>query len=225
MERTEMQTRRTAQAADLRKNIVLCGVGGQGTVLASKLIAAAAMKKGVPVMSAETIGMAQRGGSVFSYLRMGEGPASPMVAKGTADLILGFEPGETVRMLPYLKPGGQVVVSGRAVMPVSAVLSGTEYRGADMIAFLREHVPRLLVVDTERACAELGSARCLNVLLLGAAVASGALGLTEAEIQDAIREQLAEKFHESNFRALAYVRAHQDGGESSCGFHSCRLSR
>jgi TatD DNase family protein len=85
------------------KNIVLCGVGGQGTVLASKLIAAAAMEKSLSVMSAETIGMAQRGGSVFSHLRIGEEIYSPMIARGTADLILGFEPGETVRMLEYLK--------------------------------------------------------------------------------------------------------------------------
>ena len=85
------------------RNIVLCGVGGQGTVLASKLLAAAAMSKDIPVMSAETIGMAQRGGSVFSHLRMGKNLYSPMIKTGTADLIIGFEPGETVRMLPYLK--------------------------------------------------------------------------------------------------------------------------
>ena len=92
-----------------QKNIVLCGVGGQGTVLASKLLAAAAMSKDIPVMSAETIGMAQRGGSVFSHLRMGNNLYSPMIETGTADLIIGFEPGETVRMLPYLKTGGHVV--------------------------------------------------------------------------------------------------------------------
>ena len=77
-----------------QKNIVLCGVGGQGTVLASKLLAAAAMSKDIPVMSAETIGMAQRGGSVFSHLRMGDNLYSPMIETGTADLIIGFEPGE-----------------------------------------------------------------------------------------------------------------------------------
>ena len=102
-----------------QKNIVLCGVGGQGTVLASKLLAAAAMSKDIPVMSAETIGMAQRGGSVFSHLRMGNDLYSPMIETGTADLIIGFEPGETVRMLPYLKTGGHVVVSTRAVKPVT----------------------------------------------------------------------------------------------------------
>lgn len=74
------------------RNIVLCGVGGQGTVLASKLLAAAAMSKDIPVMSAETIGMAQRGGSVFSHLRMGKNLYSPLIKTGTADLIIGFEP-------------------------------------------------------------------------------------------------------------------------------------
>ena len=74
----------------MNKNIVLCGVGGQGTVLASKLIAAAAMEKDIPVMSADTIGMAQRGGSVFSHIRTGEGVHSPMVAEGTAHIIIAY---------------------------------------------------------------------------------------------------------------------------------------
>ena len=93
----------------VNKNIVLCGVGGQGTVLASKLIAAAAMEKGLRVMSAETIGMAQRGGNVFSNLRIGDSMHAPLLQSGQADVILGFEPGETVRMLHYLKPGGTVI--------------------------------------------------------------------------------------------------------------------
>ena len=107
----------------MRKDIILCGVGGQGTVLASRLISAAAMARSIPVMSAETIGMAQRGGSVFSHLRMGEGIYSPMIARGEADLIIGFEPGEAVRLLPFLKPGGQMIVSDRAVMPAGNRLS------------------------------------------------------------------------------------------------------
>ncbi len=192
----------------MNKNIVLCGVGGQGTVLASKLIAAAAMKKNIPVMSAETIGMAQRGGSVFSHIRMGEGLYSPMIAKGTADIIIGFEPGETVRMLPYLKENGQIIVSRRAIMPVTAALTDTPYDGEQMIGYLRKHISKLLVVDTEQACREIGSAKAINILLLGAAIHSGALGLEEDEIKEALRERLPERFHELNFRALAYVREH-----------------
>lgn len=192
----------------MNKNIVLCGVGGQGTVLASKLIASAAMKKDIPVMSAETIGMAQRGGSVFSHIRMGEGLYAPMIAKGTADIIIGFEPGEAVRQLPYLREGGQVIVSQRAIMPVTATLSGTPYSGGEMTAYLKEHIPNLIIVDTERACRKIGSPKVLNLLLLGAAIHSGALGLNEDEIKDAVRERLPERFHELNFRALAYVREH-----------------
>jgi indolepyruvate ferredoxin oxidoreductase beta subunit len=189
----------------MNKNIILCGVGGQGTVLASKLIAAAAMEKGIPVMSAETIGMAQRGGSVFSHVRMGENLYSPMIAKGTADMILGFEPGETVRMLPYLKKNGAVVVSNRAVMPVTASLAKTGYNGASMIDYLKTQVDQVLVIDTDQACEALGSAKVLNVLMLGAAISTGMLGLEKEDIKQALIKRLPEKLHELNFRALDYI--------------------
>lgn len=188
----------------MNKNILLCGVGGQGTVLASKLIAAAAMKKGLSVMSAETIGMAQRGGSVFSHIRIGDNLHSPMIAAGTADILIGFEPGETVRMLPYLKKDGQVIVSSHAIIPVTAALSNGSYDPEAMLAYLKQTVAHLLVIDTEEACLALGSTKVLNILLLGAAIESGALGLTETEIKDAIKERLPERFHELNFRALNY---------------------
>lgn len=189
----------------MNKNIILCGVGGQGTVLASKLIAAAAMEKGIPVMSAETIGMAQRGGSVFSHVRMGENLYSPMIAKGTADMILGFEPGETVRMLPYLKKNGAVVVSNRAVMPVTASLAKTGYNGVAMIEYLKTQVDQVLVIDTDQACETLGSAKVLNVLMLGAAISTGMLGLEKEDIKQALIKRLPEKLHELNFRALDYI--------------------
>lgn len=189
------------------KNIVLCGIGGQGTVLASKLIAAAAMQSGLDVGSAETIGMAQRGGSVFSHLRLGDGGEtviSPMIAKGTADILIGFEPGETVRMLPYLKPDGQVITASRAVMPVTAALSGGDYNGDEMIAYLKENVKNLSVVDTEEALAALGNPKVLNVLLLGYAAHSGALGLTAEDLKEALKQRLPEKLWDLNFRALDY---------------------
>lgn len=189
----------------MSKNIVLCGVGGQGTILASKLISAAAMAQGLPVKSAETIGMAQRGGSVFSHIRMGEDAVCPMIAKGTADIILGFEPGETVRMLPYLRQGGLVVVSKRAVMPVTAALAGSNYNGEEMVTYLRSVVDRLMVVDTDKACQELGSAKIVNLLLLGAAAASGELGLSVEDIRQAVIDRVPKKFHQLNFSALDYA--------------------
>lgn len=189
----------------MSKNIVLCGVGGQGTILASKLISAAAMAQGLEVKSAETIGMAQRGGSVFSYIRIGKDAVCPMIAKGTADIILGFEPGEAVRMLPYLRQGGMVVVSQRSVMPVTAALAGSSYNGDEMVAYLRAVVDRLVVVDTDKACQELGSAKIVNLLLLGAAAVSGELGLTVEAIRQAVLDKVPAKFHQLNFRALDYA--------------------
>ncbi len=194
----------------MNKNIVLCGVGGQGTVLASKLIASAAMDKSLPVMSAETIGMAQRGGSVFSHVRIGEDVYSPMIAKGEADIILGFEPGEAVRMLPFLKEGGTVIVSSREIIPVTATLTNFSYNGSEMLSYLHKHVKNLFVIDARKACEDIGSSKVLNILLLGAAIQSGALGLSEADIRDAIKKRLPEKFHELNFKALEYARSHSE---------------
>lgn len=187
-----------------QKNVVLCGVGGQGTVLASKLLAAAAMSKEIPVMSAETIGMAQRGGSVFSHLRMGEGLYSPMIETGTADLIIGFEPGETVRMLPYLKTGGHVIVSTRAVKPVTATLSGSDYDAPQMLDYLKANVPNLTLVNAEQACSDIGSSKVLNMVLLGAAIRTSVLDFTISEIENIMKQTLPEKFHEMNLKALNY---------------------
>ena len=187
------------------KNIILCGVGGQGTVLASRLISAAAMKKRLPVMSAETIGMAQRGGSVFSHLRIGEDIYSPMIGPGEADLILAFEPAEAVRMMPYLKKGGQVVVSSRAVQPVTATLSGASYDPQVMLDYLEKNVDHLMIIDADQALQAVGSSKVLNLILLGAAIRSGALGFSREDMRQAITDRIPSRFHELNFRALDYV--------------------
>lgn len=109
-------------------------------------------------------------------------------------------------MLPYLKEDGQAIVSQKAVMPVTATLAGAAYSAREMIAYLQAHVRNLLVVDTEKACTDIGSSKVLNILLLGAAVHSGALGLSEEDIADAIRARLPEKLHELNLQALTYVK-------------------
>ena len=187
------------------RNIVLCGVGGQGTVLASKLLAAAAMSKDIRVMSAETIGMAQRGGSVFSHLRMGKNLYSPMIKTGTADLIIGFEPGETVRMLPYLKEHGQVVVSTHAIKTFTATLSGSSYDAPPMIDYLKKHVENLTLIDADTICREIGSQKVLNMVLLGAAIRTGVLDFSLEEIEEVMKKTVPEKFHEMNLKALRYA--------------------
>ena len=196
----------------MRKDILLCGVGGQGTVLASKLLAAAAMEKGLPVMSAETIGMAQKGGSVFSHLRMGEGIETPMLSRGSADLIIAFEPAEAVRMLPYLKEGGRVVVSQTPVIPVTAVLKQSSYDGSEMVSYLRQQVKNLTLIDGEAACREIGSPRALNMVLLGAAADSGALPFSVEEIKRVMQKRVKPQFYEINCRAIDYAARQREKG-------------
>ena len=183
-------------------NCMLAGVGGQGTVLASKIIAQAAMAKGWKARTAETIGMAQRGGCVVSHVRFGGEVHSPMIPLRTADIIIGFEPAEAVRCLPYLKPGGTVVVNRQAVMPVTASLSGFDYQAQIMLNHLKRSAAQVLVVDGEGICAACGSAKALNVSLLGAAAASGALGLDVEDIEQTVRDRIAEKFLVLNLKAL-----------------------
>ena len=189
----------------MNKNILLCGVGGQGTVLASKLLAAAAMEKGIPVMSAETIGMAQKGGSVFSHLRMGDEIYAPMLSKKSADVIIGFEPAEAVRMLPYLAENGCVVVNQCPVIPVTSVLKTSSYDGSEMIAYLKQQVKNLIVIDGSAACREVGSPKTLNMILLGAALDSGILPFTTEEIKNVMQKRVKPQFYELNCRALDYA--------------------
>ena len=188
----------------MNKNILLCGVGGQGTVLASKLLAAAAMEKGLPVMSAETIGMAQKGGSVFSHLRVGEGIQTPMLREKTADVIIGFEPAEAVRMLPYLAENGWVIVNKCPVIPVTSVLKASTYDGSEMVEYLRRQVKHLMVIDGAAACREVGSPKALNMVLLGAALKSGALPFTAEDIKSVMQKRVKPQFYELNCRALDY---------------------
>ena len=190
-------------------NIILCGVGGQGTVLASKLTAAASMAKGLEVRSAETIGMAQRGGSVLSYLRIGS-CSTPLIKSGCADLVIGFEPAETVRALSYLRQGGTVITSDRAMMPVTAALQGSDYEGSKMTDFLKSLegglIGKLVIVNTDQALADLGSAKVMNMVLLGAAARGGYLGQVGIEdIKEALVKKVKPQFHELNFKALEYA--------------------
>lgn len=120
-------------------DILLAGVGGQGTVLAAKVLAQAAQSKGWQVRTAETIGMAQRGGNVTSHVRMGsngEAVYSPLITPGTADMVIALEPGEAARALPYLAPGGVLVTATTAIQPVTAALASQTYRAGDVVAAL-----------------------------------------------------------------------------------------
>ena len=167
-------------------NCMIAGVGGQGTVLASKLIAAAAIKKGFDVRTTETIGMAQRGGSVFGHVRVGENIFSPIIPLGGADALIGFEPAETVRQLPFLRKGGSVIVYN----------SGNR----DMLQYLKENVKKITVIEAQRFTAH--SVKTLNVFLLGAAVQSTILPFDAETLTQVLTEMLPERFLEINLKAF-----------------------
>lgn len=184
------------------KSCLLCGVGGQGTVLASRIIATAAMEKGLFARTAETIGMAQRGGCVVSHVRVGDCVPSPMIPPGEADVIIGFEPGEVVRNLKSLKPDGTVIVCKKAVQPVTASLSGKSYSGTEMIDYLTSRVKNCYVVDSDEIIRKCDSPRIVNTALMGAVAASGAMGLTPEEIEKALERKIKPQFLEINKKAF-----------------------
>lgn len=186
------------------KSCLLCGVGGQGTVLASRILASAAMAQGQMARTAETIGMAQRGGCVVSHVRFGEMVASPLIPAGDADVLLGFEPGEAVRNLFYLKEGGTVIVAKTAIAPVTASLKQQAYCGEDMTAYLQRNAAHCIMIDPEQVEAACGSAKALNVALVGAAIRFGGLGLTREVVETVLQQRVKPAYLEMNRKALAY---------------------
>ncbi|MDR1775888.1 MAG: indolepyruvate oxidoreductase subunit beta [Actinomycetes bacterium] len=180
-------------------NVLIAGVGGQGTVLAARLVGSAALASGLQVRGSETIGMAQRGGSVVSHLRLGHDIASPLIAPGTADVLIAFEPGEAARAAAYLKPDGVLVACDRAIIPAVAA----DYAPRDTRAWLRDALPHVYLLDGEAILRTCG-ARALNVVLLGATVQLGCLPFGADALADAIRARLQPQFHDMNLRALNY---------------------
>ena len=193
-------------------NIMLTGVGGQGTVLAAKVLAQAAQEKGWHVRTAETIGMAQRGGSVVSHVRMGdrgEQVHSPLIARGTADALIAFEPAEGARMLDYLAPAGFLVTALSAIQPVTASLFGANYSADQVLDNLRRLLPaasgRLVVVDDAAILESLGNRRALNTVLLASAIATGRLPLAVDDLRNAVRACVKPAFVDLNLEAIDRV--------------------
>lgn len=190
-------------------NILLAGVGGQGTVLAAKVLAKAAQSKGWQVRTAETIGMAQRGGSVTSHVRMGsEGEAvqAPLVTKGTADVVIAFEPGEAARALPYLAPEGVLVTATSAIQPVTAALASVPYNGEAVVSALQQSVVgstvRFVPVDDQALVAAAGNRKALNMMLLAVAVAQNRIPLTIDELKAAVAACVKPQFVTMNLKAI-----------------------
>ncbi len=190
-------------------NILLTGVGGQGTVLAAKVLAQAALEKGWQVRTAETIGMAQRGGNVVSHVRIGNGGeevCAPLVSRGTADLIIAFEPAEAARVLPYLAPGGTLLSATTAVQPVTAALSKDPYRADDVVGgierALADAPATFIPVDDAALTAAAGSRKVLNCLLLAKALETGCVPIGIDDLRHAIAACVKPRFVDMNLAAI-----------------------
>ena len=186
----------------MNKDILICGVGGQGTVLASKLIASAAMSENNIVHSAETIGMAQRGGSVTSHVRIGQNAFSPLIPDHCADLILSFEPAGAVRNLKFLKKDGAVIVNSQPIKPITETLDNTGYDGSNMIEYLKQNCKTCIVVDGKYFSDNLGSSKFFNIAILGVACGANKLGLDKDSLIKQIETKVKEKFVEVNKKAF-----------------------
>lgn len=193
------------KGAGMPFSCLVAGVGGQGAVLASRLVAAACMARGAFVRTAETIGMSQRGGSVASHVRAAassEELPSSLIPRGAAGLVLAFEPGEALRSWDRLAPHGSVVCSTRAVVP-SAARPGS-YDGGAQLEWMRAHAPAggLALVDVGALEEEGLSPRCANVMLLGAALGLGALPFGTDDLREAMRGLVKPALLDMNLRAL-----------------------
>ena len=148
-------------------DVLMVGVGGQGTILASKVLAAAAQAVGYDIKVSEIHGMAQRGGSVVTQVRLGEKVYSPLIAEGEADVVLAFEELEALRWLPFLKPGGTIIINNQQINPIP-VLAGAAQYPQEIIEQIRAKGVNVLVLQATEQATAAGSPKAANVVLLGA---------------------------------------------------------
>jgi len=181
------------------KNIIFAGVGGQGVILASKILMEVARDSGYDVKESEVHGMAQRGGSVDCHVRYGEKVYSPLISRGTADYIVSLEELEAMRKLEYLAPGGVMIVNREKINPAPVETGAMEYP-ADIEEWLSAHVRNSEILDTKEALRKAGSKKALNIVMLGAL--SKHLEFSEDTWTKAIRSLVRDKFVEMNLTAF-----------------------
>lgn len=181
------------------KNILLVGVGGQGTILASKILTSGLIEAGYDVKMSEIHGMSQRGGSVSTQVRYGDEVLSPIVGKGSADVIVAFEKMEALRWLPYLKVGGKMVVNDFEINPVPVNLGKADYP-TDIIAELKSKASVLSFKAGEIA-EGLGNSKAMNVVLLGALVKAIG-GLDDVDWMKQVEANVKPKFIDLNKEAF-----------------------
>lgn len=180
-------------------NILMAGVGGQGTLLASEILSEVLVQAGFDVKKAEVHGMAQRGGSVVSHVRFGKKVYASIIPEGDADVLFGFELLETYRYLPLVKPSGTIVVNNLRIAPPSVALGKRDYP-TDIEEKLRAHVANVRVVDGLELAERAGNSRTVNTVLLGAL--SNTLAPSYEQWLAAIKSLVPERFLSVNLQAF-----------------------
>ena len=181
-------------------NIMIVGVGGQGTLLASKIMGDLYQREGYDVKVSEVHGMSQRGGSVVTYVRYGDKVYSPIIEEGGADIVLAFEQLEAARHLSYLKPGGTMVVNTQQIDPMPVIMGAASYPQG-RIEKMEQSGARVIAADALSLAEEAGSVKAVNVVLIG--IMAKALGLPESLWLDTIEATVPAKFVEMNKKAFA----------------------
>lgn len=180
-------------------NIMIVGVGGQGSLLASRIFGAIYLSKGLDVKVSEVHGMSQRGGSVVTYVRAGEKVSSPLVEVGEADLLIAFEELEALRWVHYLKKDGALAVNTQKIFPMPVITGAAKYPD-EIIDRIKASGIRCIAIDASSLATEAGNEKASNVALLGAA--SGMSGVDPAVWEDAIRATVPPKLLDVNLKAF-----------------------
>ena len=181
------------------KNIMIVGVGGQGSLLASKLLGRMLLQKGYDIKVSEVHGMSQRGGSVVTYVRFGDKVYSPVIDKGEADFIVSFELLEAARWTEYLKPGGKIVVNTQKISPMPVITGAAEYP-QELVEQMEAAGLDVDAVDALSLAEQAGTAKAVNIVLMGHL--SRYFDFTEEEWMEALENSVPAKFLELNKTAF-----------------------
>ena len=182
------------------KNIMIVGVGGQGSLLASKMLGSLLLAEDYDVKVSEVHGMSQRGGSVVTYVRYGDKVYSPIISKGEADYIVSFELMEAARWLPYLRQDGQIVTNTQQIDPMPVITGAAEYP-EDLVEKLRKTGAKVDAIDCVKLAEEAGSVKAVNMVLMGRL--SHYFDLPEEAWMAAMEKNVPPKFMELNKKAFA----------------------
>ncbi len=181
------------------KNIMIVGVGGQGSLLASRILGTAALESGYDVKVSEVHGMSQRGGSVVTYVRYGDSVASPVICEGEADVILSFEKLEAARWLPYLKIGGTLVTSIQEINPMPVITGAAAYPD-EICEKIKALGVDIIAEDAQAIAKEAGSEKASNVALIG--LAAHVLGFERETLRASVEACVPQKAKEINLKAF-----------------------